>query len=503
MHIDNFPSRAFKGFDWSENSKVAVFIHGLFAEYTVWYKQGESKKRIRDSTKIQQHLTHFVLEAYRTFKASPDYLIGIHLGNSYYNSKTRYKPNHLSFRIVINVTQFLTAAGYLERPLGNSGWAPNKEDRRTTRFQATPKLIEAMDKHGINRFMIVPFPEAPPETIILRKAKKAQQSGVMEDYCETPFTLQARRSLDTINRFIAKHCINLDISNNQEVALQHNDRYIDFTKTSLKRIFNNSSFEEGGRFYGGWWQQIPSDYRLFITINSKRTVQLDYSGMYFAIMYAAMNESMPMEDPYALQGYSSHLRGDIKTASNIIINCRTPNEAINTIDSRIASGKLSTELGTGQKLLERFTQTHPLIKDKIASGDGVRGQFIDSQIAEKVLLKGISLNLCILPIHDGFITTKGDQHLLLSIMKKSFREVTDAATMIKPESFNLSVLDNDKGDDYWITRLDNTQQFNGPLEGKAIAYAQAISKESLWKSFYFGNDKARTRLMDWDTANNV
>jgi hypothetical protein len=51
------------------------------------------------------------------------------------------------------------------------------------------------------------------------------------------------------------------------------------------------------RFYGGWWQLIPGDYRVFITINSNWTVQLDYSGMHFAIMYAALDMDIPMEPP--------------------------------------------------------------------------------------------------------------------------------------------------------------------------------------------------------------
>ena len=32
----------------------------------------------------------------------------------------------------------------------------------------------------------------------------------------------------------------------------------DLRRKKYVRIFNNSSFEEGGRFYGPWWQQIKS-----------------------------------------------------------------------------------------------------------------------------------------------------------------------------------------------------------------------------------------------------
>jgi hypothetical protein len=81
-----------------------------------------------------------------------------------------------------------------------------------------------------------------------------------------------------------------------------------------------------------------SDYRLFITINGERTVQLDYSGMHFAIMCAQIGMDTPMSDTYALKDYESHLRGDIKTAFNIIINCSTREMAIAAIDHRILPG---------------------------------------------------------------------------------------------------------------------------------------------------------------------
>ena len=173
--------------------------------------------------------------------------------------------------------------------------------------------------------MIVPLRN--PEVIILRARKKHGKSqGDTIDYVDTPFTRTARRNLERINDFISGHMINLDLTDDQELALLRrlrgrDDGYIDFTKTRLVRIFNNGSFEEGGRFYGGWWQQIPGDYRTFMTINGKRTVQLDYSGMHFSIMYAQLGMDTPMEDPYALEGYDAGLRGHIKKAFNIIINC--------------------------------------------------------------------------------------------------------------------------------------------------------------------------------------
>jgi hypothetical protein len=257
---------------------------------------------------------------------------------------------------------------------------------------------------------------------------------------------------------------------------------LDFTKTRLKRIFNNGSFDQGGRFYGGWWQQTPSDYRTLITIDSKRTVELDYSGMHFAVMYAELGMDLPMDDPYALSGYDNKLRGHIKKAFNIIVNCASRKQAIATIDGRIDKGELSGDLGSGEKLILAFIDTHPLIQDKIASGEGIRGQFTDSRVAEKVMLKGIDIGLCILPIHDGFITTKGDEFVLEKLMNEAFTEVTEHEVKIKPEAYDLSVFNvTGNHDTHWVTRPDGIVERDGPIEGKATGFSRALSTGSaIW-----------------------
>jgi hypothetical protein len=488
--VNDLPSRPFKGFDWSVHAHVSHLIDEIFDEYEVWYRGTGTGKRLRDPDKIKQHLTHFVLEPYRSYRAMPDLTMGVNLGKGYYNeSGDRYHPKHLSYRVVINVTDFLVAADYLEMPTGKGEWHSDPRLRRTTRFRATQRLIDHCDEHCINPYMIVPYED--PEVIILRAMKKRRgSSGELVEYKDTPFTRGARKNLRKINKYITAHQINLDIMDEQERELllrlrkrddPAEDKFLDFTKARLSRIFNNASFEQGGRFYGGWWQQIPGDYRVHITINGKRTVQLDFSGMHFAIMYADMGMDLPMDDPYSLDGYGGHLRVHIKKAFNIIINCASRKAAIGTIDGRIENGELSGELGSGDRLIQAFAETHPLIKHKIASGEGIRGQFMDSQVAEKVLLKGIDIDRCILPIHDGFITTAGDEFVLEGLMNEAFSEITRHNAKIKPEAFDLSVLpDAGNVKPYWVTRSDGYVERDDPLEGKATSFSRAVSGSALW-----------------------
>ena len=223
-------------------------------------------------------------------------------------------------------------------------------------------------------------------------------------------------------------------------------------------------------------------------------------------MYAQIGMNTPMGDPYALKGYGEHLRKDIKTAFNIIINCSSKVMAIATINGRIKKGKLSSELESGEKLLQAFAVTHPLIKDKIASGDGVKGQFIDSQVAEKVLLKGIDLNLCILPIHDGFITTTGDQFVLERLMDKAFEEVTGYKATNKPETFELSILKK-KGTNkpYFITRADGSIERDGVIQGKGTSFSEPLSSgKVIWDRLKEDTDLRRIkneREKEWKKAN--
>ena len=44
---------------------------------------------------------------------------------------------------------------------------------------------------------------------------------------------------------------------------------IDLTRRMLVRIFSNGRFDQGGRFYRGWWENVPSEYRRYITTDGK------------------------------------------------------------------------------------------------------------------------------------------------------------------------------------------------------------------------------------------
>jgi hypothetical protein len=58
------------------------------------------------------------------------------------------------------------------------------------------------------------------------------------------------------------------------------------SRQQVHRVFNRSSFDNGGRFYGPWWQQCPKKWRREIFINDAPTIEQDYSSLHIALLYA-------------------------------------------------------------------------------------------------------------------------------------------------------------------------------------------------------------------------
>ncbi|MFZ9080527.1 MAG: hypothetical protein ACO23H_18485 [Alphaproteobacteria bacterium] len=77
-------------------------------------------------------------------------------------------------------------------------------------------------------------------------------------------------------------------SDNRDVQVRMNQR-------SLYRVFNDPTLKTGGRFYGGWWQNIPKSLRRYLVIDGKRTIELDYANHHPTILYLKEGLEPPID----------------------------------------------------------------------------------------------------------------------------------------------------------------------------------------------------------------
>ena len=337
----------------------------------------------------------------------------------------RYNPQHISYDSVIRVVDKLEEVGLLELHSGIPGKESYGEFARQSRMRALPKLIDMFNQAEIQPSMIE---RIEGECIWLREPKGESRTARFLDYPESPKVRRMRNNLRTINNALAEKWIDLYVPDvgfaelNQMMSWEKDRTPIDFGRKRLRRIFNNGKFNEGGRFYHGWWQEVPRSFRSYVMIDDKGTIEFDYSGIHFAIFYARQGLITP-DDPYELPQSSKEERGLIKKALNAVINAPTRTKAERAIARSTRYTPYPEHYPSAKVLVDALHKKHQPISHLFCTGEGLRAQYVDSQIAELVMLSLLEQEIVALPVHDSFIVQAQHADALKRAMTTSFEQV--------------------------------------------------------------------------------
>ena len=111
------------------------------------------------------------------------------------------------------------------------------------------------------------------------------------EYEDTDFTKDIRKDLKAYNKLLQQTYV--DIASLEEPFVVRTKKdgttqriRIDQSKKFVRRVFSRGDWNCNGRFYGGFWQQVGSEYRKHIYINDTPTVEVDYKGLHAAILSA-------------------------------------------------------------------------------------------------------------------------------------------------------------------------------------------------------------------------
>lgn len=248
---------------------------------------------------------------------------------------------------------------------------------------------------------------------MLRKAKKpGQMQPEAKEYNDTEQTHRLRAQMQDINAYLAQADITCD-----HPIVNPQDRY-------LRRIFNNGSFDQGGRLYGGFWQRMTSEERAeYIRINQDAVVECDYGQMSLLLLYAqaGAQDQIPEGDLYDLSAYGipAVCRAGIKKTLQAIINSptlptRLPKGARKYIPSRISL----------QDILSAIQNKHSKVYMLMTSNIGMQLFRKESDILVAVLKALKKKGVVALPIHDAVLVADEDKETTQEVMKEVFRDIT-------------------------------------------------------------------------------
>jgi len=254
-----------------------------------------------------------------------------------------------------------------------------------------------------------------------------------------------RSNLKIINQKLDKTFIGLWIKDKEHTKLnrrlKQSDKFeLNFNDKYLVRIFNDNNFSLGGRFYHGWWQEVPKVYRPYITINHQAVVELDYKHLHPAILYGMedLKELWAGFDSYTLdlEGFSADHRDALKLLFQCLINNNSEKDALNAIRSK---GLAASFALSPKELMEEMVKKHMPIKKYFFNKEmGKQLQKIDSDIAEYCMLKMIDqYDALILPVHDSFIVQQDKIHLLKEVMIEAYNKFVGGKVPIDEKSFML------------------------------------------------------------------
>lgn len=199
----------------------------------------------------------------------------------------------------------------------------------------------------------------------------------------------------------------------------------------MHRVFNRGSkdFDKGGRFYGPYYQGMPSKFRKNIYIDGKKTVEWDYSGLHIRMLYHQLGLEFN-EDPYAIGDGSQ--RDEYKLVSLISINADKRGSHIAVRDALEDAGfDAAQDLTKILKMMDDFKARHAPIQEFLFSGVGIDLQNADSVIMEKIMMKLHAKVVAALPIHDSAIVEEEYSTRLQKIMFQVYEDEMGSGPVLK------------------------------------------------------------------------
>lgn len=346
----------------------------------------------------------------------------------------RYNGFHLTQNRILKIARELVRPEHnlVEFHKGQRrGTGQHSKDYRS-KIRATTKLLDiARNKYPDGVPLIEP---ETIETIILRDRKVGNSTGKLIDYQDTDAIQRMRNNLARYNKLIAATEFAID----EGFDFSDNKRP-DFTQNRTVRIFNNATFKNGGRFYGGWWVNLSENNRQHILISGEPVVEVDFKNQSLVLLYAreGIHFGDKQIDGYVLPQYprSKATRKIVKMIFTMSLNCESDAQIKSAIKKHLADNNEKyaeliandsnfpmAVLDDFQPVLDSLKEFHPDIARYISEPE-IHGPLLqnwDSNIASEVLRLMTWKKFPILGVHDSFVCRKSDEEHLLAAIQTAY-----------------------------------------------------------------------------------
>lgn len=479
--LDPWHSRPIDVHRWSEHPEVKGMVKTIWDAHFSDYGDETKRTGPKPKTSFRHQLRVLILDLYVAWLEDPELCIGVAMSVNYWDTTSRYNALNISKRI-IPIIKRLEKVGLVDTANGSFS-GPWAKGNRNTRIRASEALRAIFAGSKVTREDIHRI--ATEECIILRDGPETGDVSRVMEYQDTDATNKMRVEVQAYNSLLADTFIDIPVleqakfdrlvtsgkDTGKTVTLQ-----LDHHHHFIRRIFSRGSWDKNGRFYGGWWQLIPSSLRKEIYINDTPTVEVDFKGLHIAILSEEQGVTID-GDPYTLElglveGQSAEeQRSIVKQLVLTALNARDRKSAFQSFrDSFPANhvGKKITNVQLG-KVLDAFVARHPHLADFVCADQGIRLMNVDAQIAAMVQRFFTMLGIPVLSVHDSFIIDYTNVKLLKWAMRVASEAVVGRALKVSHSGRGLDEFMD--GNDEDIT-LDFIQWCQRP---RSVGYLERLA----------------------------
>lgn len=427
-----------------------------------------------------------VVDLYQAYLVDPTQYVAYFRGEEHYRFFSKYNANkNITYDYLVGSINLLAANGYIKnKPGGFFNTEEHGEYGFIARMRATDKLAALFGKYKLTPDMIgwfeydsglVVLKDFPREEEVFVKTKPGGYFKTIKvkdpiDYDVTKRTnypaVKMIKQLVAYNKLLDMTYIDIDVDciseeDKKELVKKQKRKkdkdhitHIDLSSKRIHRVFNNRSWVLGGRFYNGWWISTPGVLRKYIYINGEPTVELDFKGMHIHFLYAmkGINYAPLLDDPYSL------VKDDPNRDLNKLLlltafNAESEDDAIYSTSKKVSEDDLikfglnkRTKCNTLRKILAKLKEKHipvaDLIADEGANNIGLKLQYLDSRVAEKVIDYFTKKKIPVLSVHDSIICAAKHAAAIKDRMLKFYAEIVNSSLEVSLRHFSYDAIED-------------------------------------------------------------
>ena len=284
-------------------------------------------------------------------------------------------------------------------------------------IRASARLLKYMDERDIQYQDLGRDPEHMGDPIVLKGRKVRGKAKALTVPAGEPAKTY-RSEMGVINTALAGADVLCTDVDKHGAERDTGDRW-------LRRIFNDGKLDQGGRLYGGFWQDMSQDDRLqTLLINNEPVASLDFGQCSVRIAYGQVGVEPPAGDLYRVPGLEGY-RDGVKTILNAELS-KTQAMKRKPMGTAKQFGK-SMSL---QEIEEPILRHHKPISSLFYTGLGLTLQFIESRVLVLSLRRLLAQGVVALPIHDCLLVARSATEIATQVMLDCFQEIAGVSGVV-------------------------------------------------------------------------